>query len=142
MKRQLNTCKHSKISNAIFIMRLKTLLPSLRERKRYILFKVISEQPVNYQLFKELLSSTILKFYGELTFGKFGFKILDERWDEKEQVGIIKCNHLYVPNIIVALGLLQRLGDRRVNVKILKVSGTIKSSLKGFKKRDKKISIG
>jgi ribonuclease P/MRP protein subunit POP5 len=116
-------------------MRLKALLPSLRERKRYILFKVISEQSINYQLFKELLSSTILKFYGELTFGKFGFRILNERWNEKEQIGIIKCNHLYVPNIIVALGLLQRLGDRRVNVKILKVSGTIKSLLKEFKSK-------
>jgi len=135
MKKQLNTYKHSKISNTTFIMKLKTLLPSLRERKRYILFKVISEQAINYQLFKELLSSTILKFYGELTFGKFGFKILDERWNEKEQIGIVKCNHLYVPNIIVALGLLQRLGDYRVNVKILKVSGTIKSLLKEFKSK-------
>jgi len=135
MKKQLNTYKHSKISNTTFIMKLKTLLPSLRERKRYILFKVISEQAINYQLFKELLSSTILKFYGELTFGKFGFKILDERWNEKEQIGIVKCNHLYVPNIIAVFGLLQRLGDYRVNVKILKVSGTIKSLLKEFKSK-------
>jgi ribonuclease P/MRP protein subunit POP5 len=116
-------------------MRLKILLPSLRERKRYILFKIISEEPINYQIFKELLNSTILKFYGELTFGKFGFKILDERWNEKEQIGIIKCNHLYVSNIIVALGLLQRLGEHRINVKILKVSGTIKSLLKEFKSK-------
>ena len=130
MNKRLNTYKLSKNSNPIFIMRLKILLPSLRERKRYILFKIISEEPINYQFFKELLNSTVLKFYGELTFGKFGFKILDERWNEKEQIGIIKCNHLYVPNIIVALGLLQRLGEHRINVKILKVSGTIKSLLK------------
>ncbi len=114
-------------------MKLKILLPSLRERKRYILFKIFSEGQVNYTLLKELITSTILKFYGELTFGKFGFKFLDEKWSEKEQVGIIKCNHLYVPNIIVALGLLQRLGDYRINVKILKISGTIKSLQKEFK---------
>jgi ribonuclease P/MRP protein subunit POP5 len=114
-------------------MRLKILLPSLRERKRYILFKIISEEPINYDLFKDLLNSTILKFYGELTFGKFGFKFLDERWNEKEQIGVIKCNNKFVSNIIVAFGLLQRIGESRINIKILKVSGTIKSLLKGFK---------
>jgi ribonuclease P/MRP protein subunit POP5 len=114
-------------------MRLKILLPSLRKRKRYILFKIISEEPINYNLFKDLVNSTILKFYGELTFGKFGFKFLDERWNEKEQIGIIRCNHKFVPNIILAFGLLQRIGDSRINIKILKVSGTIKSLLKEFK---------
>jgi len=114
-------------------MKLKILLPSLRERKRYILFKLISEGQVSYPLLKELITSTILKFYGELTFGKFGLKFLDERWCEKKQTGIVKCNHLYVQNIIVALGLLQRLGDHRINVKILRVSGTIKSLQKEFK---------
>jgi ribonuclease P/MRP protein subunit POP5 len=122
-------------------MRLKVLLPSLRERKRYILFKVLSEQPINYSLFKELLNSTFLKLYGEFMFGKFDFKLLDERWIEKEQVGIIKCNHKFVTNVIVTLGLLQRIGDFRVNIKILKISGTIKSLLKEFKsKKQKKIS--
>jgi ribonuclease P/MRP protein subunit POP5 len=119
-------------------MRLKILLPSLRERKRYILFKTISEEPINYDLFKNLLNSTILKFYGELTFGRFSFKFLDERWNEKEQIGIIKCNHKFVPNIIVALGLLQRIGESRINVKILKISGTIKSLLKNLRIKDKR----
>jgi len=116
-------------------MRLKILLPSLRKRKRYVLFKVISEEQINYPLFKELLNSTFLKFYGELEFSRFDFKLLDERWNEREQIGIVKCNHIFVPNIIVVLGLLQRIGDARVNVKILKVSGTIKSLLKEFKSK-------
>jgi ribonuclease P/MRP protein subunit POP5 len=121
-------------------MRLKILLPSLRERKRYVLFKIISEEPINYTSFKELVNSTILKFYGELTFGKFGFKFLDERWNEKEQIGVVKCNHKFVPNIILAFGLLQRIGDSRINVKILKVSGTIKSLLKNLRIKDKNLS--
>ncbi len=114
-------------------MKLKILLPSLRERKRYILFKVISEEPINYTFLKEAITSSILKFYGELGFSKLSLKFLDERWNEKEQVGIIQCNNLSVPNIVTALGLVQRIGEARVNIKVLKISGTIKSLLKGFK---------
>ena len=116
-------------------MRLKILLPSLRKRKRYVFFKIISEEQINYHLFKELLNSTFLKFYGEFEFSKFDFKLLDERWDEREQIGIARCNHASVPNIIVIFGLLHRIGDYRINVKILKVSGTIKSLLKEFKSK-------
>ena len=114
-------------------MKLKILLPSLRERKRYILFKVISEEPINYTFLKEAITSSILKFYGELGFSKLSLKFLDERWNEKEQVGIIQCNNLSVPSVITALGLVQRIGEARVNIKVLKISGTIKSLLKGFK---------
>ncbi len=119
-------------------MRLKILLPSLRKKKRYVLFKVISEEPINYALFRELLNSTFLKFYGELEFAKFDFKLLDERWDENKQIGIAKCNHKFVPNVILAFGLLQRIGEARINVKILNVSGTIKSLIKNLRTKDKR----
>ena len=118
-------------------MRLKMLISSLRKRKRYILFKVFSEESINYTSFKELLNSTFLKFYGELEFSKFDFKLLDERWDDKEHIGIAKCNHKFTPNVIVIFGLLQRIGEYRINVKILKVSGTIKSLLKNLRMKFK-----
>ncbi|MCC5994005.1 MAG: hypothetical protein LM587_00175 [Candidatus Aenigmarchaeota archaeon] len=119
-------------------MKLKILLPTLRRKRRYILFKVISEQKIEYLSFKELLISTFLKFYGEHTFARFDFRLLDERWNENEQIGIARCAHNFVPNTIVVFGLLQRLGDIRINVKILKISGTINSLLKNLRTKDKR----
>ncbi|MGC8993298.1 MAG: Rpp14/Pop5 family protein [Candidatus Aenigmatarchaeota archaeon] len=119
-------------------MRLKILLPSLRERKRYILFKVFSEEPISYTFLKEAINTEMLKFYGEIGLSKMSLKFLDERWDEKGQIGIIQCNNLSVPNVIAALGLIQRIGESRINIKVLKVSGTIKSLLKGFKNVNQK----
>jgi RNase P/RNase MRP subunit POP5 len=45
-------------------MKLKTL-PSLKERKRYIAFKVISQEPINYSNLEAAIWNTALEFLGE-----------------------------------------------------------------------------
>ena len=106
-------------------MKLK-ILPSLRERKRYIKFKVFSEEKIVYSDLEQAILNTCLDFYGEFETSKISLWLIKNLWNEKEQVGIIKCNHLAVPKVIVCLGLIRRLGDIRVFIKVLKISGTLK----------------
>jgi ribonuclease P/MRP protein subunit POP5 len=108
------------------IMKLRVLPASLRERKRYILFKVIAEAPIEYSDLEAAVWNTMLDFLGEYGVSKTSVWLMKERWDGKEQTCIIRCNHLSVPQVIASLGLITRLGDVRVVIKILKVSGTIK----------------
>ena len=106
---------------------LKTLIPTLRERKRYISFQIISESPIQYSDLEAAVWNELLDFYGESGVSKLSFRLVKNLYSDARQIGVIKCNNRSVPVVIAALGLISRLGDTRITIKILKVSGTIKS---------------
>jgi ribonuclease P/MRP protein subunit POP5 len=108
-------------------MKLRTL-PSLREKHRYILFRIISQEPIEYGDFEQAVWHTLLELYGESGVAKTSFWLMKNLYDWREQQGIIRCNHKSVSQILAALGLVSRLGDSRVVVKIMKVSGTLKGA--------------
>ncbi|MBI2005214.1 MAG: ribonuclease P protein component 2 [Candidatus Aenigmarchaeota archaeon] len=107
--------------------KLKILSPTLREKERYISFKIISEESVVYSDLESAIWSQLLDFYGELGVSQMSLRIVKNLYNEKEQIAVIKCNNKSVPKVIGGLGLITRLGESRVIFKILKVSGTIKS---------------
>lgn len=106
--------------------KLKTLLPTLREKDRYISFHVISEEPISYSDLEQAIWNQFLDTFGELGVSKTNMWVMKNLYNPKTQVGVIKCNNKSVQQVISGLGLISRLGDIRVIFKILKVSGTIK----------------
>ena len=106
--------------------KLKILLPTLREKVRYISFQVISEEPIIYEDLEQAILNTLIDFYGEYGFSKLSAWIVKNLYDQEKQVGIIRCNNKSVSQVIAGLGLISRLGETRVTIKILKVSGTIR----------------
>ena len=109
--------------------KLKILLPALREKNRYIAFQVISEkgEEFTYSDLESAIWNVTLGFLGETGVSKTSVWLLKDCWNQKKQIGILRCNHKSVQVIIAALGLIDRLGDNRVTFKIFKISGTIKS---------------
>jgi len=109
--------------------KLKILMPTLREKERYIAFKVISEEgeEFTYSDLESAIWNTMLDFLGEEGVSKTSFWLLKDCWDQKKQIGILRCNHKSIQDIVASLGLIDRLGDNRITFKILKISGTIKS---------------
>jgi len=108
--------------------RLKILKPSLRERRRYIAFQVISErgEEFTYSDLESAIWNILLDFLGEYGVSKTSVWLMKDCWNQKKQIGILRCNHKSVQDIIATLGLIDRLGDNRITFKVLKVSGTIK----------------
>jgi ribonuclease P/MRP protein subunit POP5 len=106
--------------------RLKILLPTLREKERYIKFKLISEEPVEYADLEAAIWSTFLEFYGEEGVSRFSLWLIKNLWNPKEQTAVLKCNNKSVQQVLAGLGLISRLGDTRVIFKILGISGTLK----------------
>ncbi len=122
---------------------LKGLPPALRKKKRYIAFKIVSDRSnrgdstssgsgssgfesagsdIARNLWHELWQN-VLSLYGEW-YGNVGLRI--EHFDEKSMEGIIRCSRDRVEFVIAALTLITDLGNERVAVKTLGVSGTIK----------------
>lgn len=105
---------------------LKILLPTLREKERYVAFQIISEDRIIYSDLEAAIWNTMMDFFGEYGTSRTSMWLIKNLYDEEKQVGVIRCNHESVPIVLTTLGLIERLGDTRVVVKILKVSGTIK----------------
>ena len=108
--------------------KMKILPPTLREKKRYISFQVISEDPIEYSDLEAAIWNTMLDFLGEYGVSKTSVWLMKDLWNMDYQIGVISCNNKSVQEVVATLGLIDRLGDIRVSFKIGRVSGTIKGT--------------
>jgi len=113
-------------------MKLK-VIPTLREKKRYVVFKVYSSDTIEYDEFRNAAINVMLKWMGEKGFGEANIKFIKNLWNEKEMVGFVKCSTRYVHDVKFAFGLLRQVGDAKVLVRTVLVSGTISSAKRKLK---------
>ncbi len=110
----------------------ETLPSSLREKKRYIAFKIVSEERIEFGDLINALWSSILDLFGEVNTGEINFWLIKDAWQEKRQRGLIKCAHSHVKEVRLALALIDRIGESKVSIRSLGVSGTMKSARKKY----------
>ena len=106
--------------------KLKMSSPTLRERERYVYFKIVSDEKVLYSDLEAAIWNTLIEFYGEWGVSRMSVWFVKNTWDDAGQSGVIRCNNFSVPQLIAGMGLISRLGDSRIILKVEKVSGTIK----------------
>lgn len=108
---------------------VKPVLPSLREKKRYIVYEVRSEQKLRFEEVKQELEKKMLQFLGELGYGKAGVIVLNE-WQGNK--GMIRTNTKSVDNVKTALALVENINDKKVLIKTVGVSGIINKAKNKF----------
>ena len=106
----------------------RLLPPSLRSHKRYIIFEIVSDEPVAYNELLSAIWNSMLDFLGELKSSEAMIWLIQNLYDESGKQGVIKCRHDFVENMRAVLSLIQTVGETRVIIKILGVTGTIKSA--------------
>ena len=104
---------------------MKSLLPSLKERNRYIVYEVKSSSELNFKDVKKEISEAILRFLGELETAKASALILNDWRDNK---GIVKVGHKHVNKARVALMLIKYINNKKVIFQTIRVSGTLKKA--------------
>ena len=108
---------------------MKTILPTLKERNRYMVYEIKDNSKYTFEEIKRELKRAMLQFLGEFEYAKANILILD---DFKKNKGIIKVNNKYVDKVKVALMLI-----RNFIVETRGVSGTLKKArikfIGGFK---------
>ena len=107
-------------------MKLKSR-PTLREKKRYIFFKVHSDCRVEFRMVRDAIMNSILNWLGDKDFALAKPWVIKNLWEQRKQEGVVRCSHRYVDDVKVSLGLVRQIGDARVIFQTLRVSGTIKS---------------
>ena len=108
--------------------RPKPLPSSLRGRRRYIAYQVLSEDKFIFQDLTNSIWHSLLNLLGELGSAEADLWVAKNIYDEKRQIWVIRCSHDKVEQVRAALALIERIGDIRVIVKVLGISGSIKAA--------------
>lgn len=111
---------------------MKPLKPSLKEKKRYVVFEIISEKEISQDKIIEAVNRVCLDFMGILNFGKAGVLILRNQLNGNK--GMIKVNNKFVDHLKASLMLLTEIDKSKVNVRVIGVSGIIKKAKEKFMK--------
>ncbi|MFA6036278.1 MAG: Rpp14/Pop5 family protein [Candidatus Micrarchaeia archaeon] len=99
------------------------LKPSMREKWRYISFKLECEGSLSASEAKDGIEKGILRFIGELGASKAKPKVLE--YDASKMEGIVRCENAGLPEVRAALALISSIANRKCAVRTMKTSGTI-----------------
>jgi ribonuclease P/MRP protein subunit POP5 len=103
-------------------MKLKPLLPSLREKKRYIAFEVESKQEIGFEETRKQIKHTMQTLIGDLGMAKMGLLFLK---DWKNSKGIMRVNTKYVDEAKASLALVTSINQKTTKIKSIKISGVL-----------------
>lgn len=103
--------------------KIKALMPSLREKKRYVAFEINSQERFNsFEVGKAIMNSA-LNFIGELGVSGAGIMHLPEVY--KNNKGIIRVNHQYLDYARASFALIKSINNKPATIKSLSTSGSI-----------------
>ncbi len=106
--------------------KMQRLSPSLREKKRYLVFKVLSKAKLNTDITLKQIKSEIVSYFGQKGMADAGIQLLKETY--KKDTGIIRVSHKYINQLKTALMFITKINEIPVIVKSVTVSGILKKA--------------
>ena len=88
------------------INKVKALPPTLKESKRYLVYKMINENSFNFKDVKSAIDDSCLRFLGELNYSKAGIMHLEKF---NNNIGILRISSKYVNEVKTALALINNI---------------------------------
>ncbi|MFC1801445.1 Rpp14/Pop5 family protein [Nanoarchaeota archaeon] len=108
------------------------LLPSLKEKKRYLVFETICEKKILFKDIAAAIDDSLHHYIGLLGTSQAGMQILQEKWNQSQQKGIIRINHKYVDHLKASLALIKKIKNQQITLRSVGVSGILKKTQKYF----------
>lgn len=112
------------------------LLPSLRERRRYLAFEMLSENAVSRRDFNRELEMSMSSLLGDAGASECRMSLLlfDGAQGNGQECGggIIRCVHTHTLETRAAIATMCEVGGSRVAVRVIGTSGTVKGAKRFF----------
>jgi ribonuclease P/MRP protein subunit POP5 len=94
-------------------------------RKRYLAFKVVSEQPVSKGNVADAVWNAVLQLFGEYGASQANLALIE--YDQEKSWGIIRCSHRAVEMVRASIASVTEINEKPVAIHVLRVSGTLKA---------------
>jgi ribonuclease P/MRP protein subunit POP5 len=105
---------------------MKPYPPTLKEKKRYVLFEVVSDRKFGKEDVKKAVSSVLHENLGNMGLADAEFAFID--FDEVTQKGILRCKNKRLGEIRAALAILSEINLYKAFLYIRAVTGSIKKT--------------
>jgi ribonuclease P/MRP protein subunit POP5 len=104
---------------------LKPIAPTLREKKRYLAFEVITEGPAAFGDVSRALWDAFLGLFGEAGAAHAGLWLLPERYDAGRKRGLARVSHTALDQLRAALTFITSIGGKPAVARSLGASGIL-----------------
>ena len=104
------------------------LLPTLKQKRRYVVFEVIGENNFTLSEIKEEVERALQQFWGDLGKSRAVVVFIDEKFNPEKQRFMLKVNHKYVDELKMGLALSKKIKNNPIIFKSVVSSGTIKKA--------------
>jgi len=102
--------------------KINTLLPTLKTKKRYIAYEVLSSKDITKSEFRLSFAETGTRFFGE-----YGYSEIEPVFIKHEKnKGVIKVKNSQVDKARAIFSLMKKIGNNDIIVRSVIASGTIK----------------
>lgn len=109
--------------------KIKPLLPSLREKKRYLVYEVISRNRFNDALHvNKAILEAAKEFLGNLGMARAGIITMNDQWNSDMQRGIIRVNNRHVDDLKASLVFTRGIEGKETIVRSIGASGILKKA--------------
>jgi RNase P/RNase MRP subunit POP5 len=109
-------------------IKIKALRPSLREKKRYVVFKAVGKD-INLNIVSNLIINKFKELYGTYGLGKAGIMFLENRFNYKEKKGVLRVNNLFVDYVKSVFLFIDNHQQNDLIVSSVYTSGSLKKAL-------------
>jgi ribonuclease P/MRP protein subunit POP5 len=109
--------------------RIKPILPSLRKKKRYIAFEVVSKDKITDfgDVSKEIMRAAH-DCLGRFSMADANIMLLANKWNPDSQRGILKVSHTKVDAVKASFVFANKIGSKDAIIRSLGVSGILKKA--------------
>ncbi|MBW2995682.1 hypothetical protein KY332_00105 [Candidatus Woesearchaeota archaeon] len=113
----------------------KRLLPSKRQKKRYLAFQIVSNSKIkDYKAVSNEIIAKTKELIGTLGLKKADIRIIKDCFKPEIQRGIIKISHKSVDEIKLALSSIEKINNKKAIIKTVGVSGILKKAKQRYLK--------
>ena len=109
--------------------KLKPLLPTLKEKKRYLAFEIISEAKIkSFHAVNDCIMDAALTYLGTKGTAEAGIMVLKDLYQASSQRGLLRVNNKNLTNARTALTFIETIEEKKVIVHSLGASGVLKKA--------------
>ncbi len=112
---------------------LKPLLPTLKEKKRYLAFEIISKSKIKaFSEVSRAIWASTLSYAGTKGTAKMGIWVMPELYNPEKQKGLIRVEHRNMDELKASLALINQIEQQPAIVRSIGASGILNKAQKKY----------
>jgi len=112
---------------------MKPLLPSLKEKRRYVAFEVIAQSRFSEKDVSEAITTSVLEQVGVRGLSRAGLRFVPESWDNEKMRGIVRVAHDAAEMLKSTFPFIRSIRNKNVVVRSIGTSGLLAKLQASFK---------